>query len=432
MDHLPTVLLVFAALAALAYWLVPRKKSPQQEVPDKLAAKPVRPAELDPPLDPANSPQEIFASPTTSVPATQTASSESAPTAQERRARRPATRERAPTKTKARAAQPAEGYGATKVSDVRPAASETNGLRKGLAATRGGFVARLRLLITGKREVDASILEPIEEVLITSDVGVRTTQVILNRLRTNIEQGALPDAAAVWAALRSEATRIMSVGGAPVPPKGKPCVILMVGVNGVGKTTTIGKLATKWSHEGKSVLLAAGDTFRAAAVEQLEVWAKRVGVEVVRGKEGADPGAVAYEATKTASSKGVDILLVDTAGRLHTKVNLMEEIKKVKRSIGKALEGAPHETLLVVDATTGQNALSQAAMFKDALDLTGIVLTKLDGTAKGGVVLAVAEELQVPVRYVGLGESAEDLRLFDATEFAEALFGSEEGDNAPT
>jgi len=227
----------------------------------------------------------------------------------------------------------------------------------------------------------------------------------------------------MWAALRAEATRILTIGEGAIRVSTKPTVVLMVGVNGVGKTTTIGKLATHYTSINKKVVLAAGDTFRAAAVQQLEIWGKRVGVEVVRGKEGADPGAVAFDATTRAKEVGADLLLVDTAGRLHTKVPLMDEIKKVRKTIGKALEGAPHETLLVLDATTGQNALQQASMFRDALDLTGIVLTKLDGTAKGGIVLAICDELRVPVRYVGLGERAEDLREFHADEFVEALFG---------
>ena len=204
----------------------------------------------------------------------------------------------------------------------------------------------------------------------------------------------------------------------------------MVGVNGVGKTTTIGKLATAFGHDGCKVVLAAGDTFRAAAVQQLEVWGKRVGAEVVRGKDGADPGAVAFEATTRAREMGAEILLIDTAGRLHTKAPLMDEIKKVKKSIAKALEGAPHETLLVVDATTGNNALTQAAMFKEAIDLTGIILTKLDGTAKGGIVLAICDELKVPVRYIGLGERADDLREFHAEDFVEALFGRDSDEAA--
>lgn len=301
------------------------------------------------------------------------------------------------------------------------------GLRKGLAATRGGFMARLKAIFTGKKEIDPAILEQIEEVMLTSDVGVKTTQAILERLRDKLSKNELGDTDAVWAALRAEAARILEVAGSGAARTGdKPLVILMVGVNGVGKTTTIGKLATKWTADGKKVTLGAGDTFRAAAVQQLEVWGKRVGAEVVKGKEGADPGAVAFEATKKAVEGGVDILLVDTAGRLHTKVNLMDEIKKVKRTIGKALDGAPHEVLLVLDATTGQNALTQASLFKEALDLTGIILTKLDGTAKGGVVLGVCDELKVPVRYIGLGERAEDLREFVAADFVEALFGRDD------
>jgi fused signal recognition particle receptor len=201
----------------------------------------------------------------------------------------------------------------------------------------------------------------------------------------------------------------------------KPTVVLMVGVNGVGKTTTIGKLATHYTNDGKKVLLAAGDTFRAAAVQQLEVWGKRVGVDVVKGKEGADPGAVAFEATTKAKDAKVDLLFVDTAGRLHTKAPLMDEIKKVRKTIAKAMDGAPHETLLVLDATTGQNALTQAALFKEAVDLTGIILTKLDGTAKGGIVIAIARKLGLPIRFIGIGEQAEDFGELDAQAFAAAL-----------
>jgi len=315
-----------------------------------------------------------------------------------------------------------------------PVASKKDvaGLRKGLAATRGGFMAKLKALFTGKKEIDPAILEQMEEIMISSDVGVKTTQSILERLREKLKKNELADSDAVWAALRAEATRILDIGQpeARSGSKQKPIVVLMVGVNGVGKTTTIGKLATKWNSEGKKVVLAAGDTFRAAAVQQLEVWGKRVGAEVVKGKEGADPGAVAFEATKKAAEVGADVLLVDTAGRLHTKVNLMDEIKKVKRTIAKAMDGAPHETLLVLDATTGQNALTQAALFKEALELTGLILTKLDGTAKGGVVLGVCDELKVPVRYIGLGERAEDLREFVAVDFVEALFGRDDDEAA--
>jgi len=304
------------------------------------------------------------------------------------------------------------------------------GLRKGLTATRGGFIARLKALFVGKKEIDPAILEQMEEIMLSADIGVKTTQSILGRLRDRLEKNELGDEDAVWAALRAEAIAILGIGGGALQSSGKPTVVLMVGVNGVGKTTTIGKLATRAKDDGKKVMLAAGDTFRAAAVQQLEVWGKRVGADVVKGKEGADPGAVAFDATTKAKEAGVDFLFVDTAGRLHTKAPLMDEIKKVRKTIAKALDGAPHETLLVLDATTGQNALTQAALFKDALDLTGLVLTKLDGTAKGGIVLGICDELKVPVRYVGLGERAEDLREFHAEEFVEALFGRDEGDVA--
>jgi fused signal recognition particle receptor len=314
------------------------------------------------------------------------------------------------------------------VEPERPAKRDVSALRKGLAASRGGFIARLRALVTGKKEIDPAILEQMEEVMLTSDVGVQTTQAILGRLRDRLQKNELADENAVWNALRAEATEILKVGATKgaIKNSGRPTVVLMVGVNGVGKTTTIGKLATRARDEGKKTLLAAGDTFRAAAVAQLEVWGKRVDADVIRGKENSDPGAVAFEATTKAKEAGVDLLLVDTAGRLHTKTPLMDEIKKVRKTIGKALDGAPHETFLVLDATTGQNALQQAAQFKEAIDLTGIVLTKLDGTAKGGIVLGVCDALKVPVRYIGLGERPEDLRVFDAEDFVEALFGSDE------
>lgn len=329
---------------------------------------------------------------------------------------------------KAAAAVPAK-VEAPAVEQAKPISKkDVAGLRKGLTATRGGFIARLKALFVGKKEIDPAILEQMEEIMLSSDIGVKTTQSILGRLRDRLEKNELGDEDAVWAALRAEAIAILEIGGGALKSAGKPTVVLMVGVNGVGKTTTIGKLATRAKDDGKKVMLAAGDTFRAAAVQQLEVWGKRVGADVVRGKEGADPGAVAFDATNKAKESGVDFLFVDTAGRLHTKAPLMDEIKKVRKTIAKALDGAPHETLLVLDATTGQNALTQAALFKDALDLTGLVLTKLDGTAKGGIVLGICDELKVPVRYVGLGERAEDLREFHAEEFVEALFGRDEGD----
>jgi len=326
------------------------------------------------------------------------------------------------------AAMPAVPSEPPAASVPRVSKREVAGMRAGLAASRTGWIARLTALFTGRKEIDPAILEQIEEVMLSSDVGVKTTQAILERLREGLAKNELRDADAVWGALRAEATRLLTAPGGRagrILVRTKPTVVLMVGVNGVGKTTTIGKLATKLGAEGRKVLLAAGDTFRAAAVQQLDVWGKRVGAEVVRGKDGSDPGAVAFDATTRAKEVGADVVLIDTAGRLHTKAPLMDEIKKVRKSIGKALDGAPHETLLVVDATTGHNALTQASMFKEAIDLTGIILTKLDGTAKGGIVLAICDELKVPVRYIGLGERAEDLREFHAEDFVEALFGRE-------
>src|SRR6266545_2767849 len=299
-------------------------------------------------------------------------------------------------------------------------------MRKGLAKARSesGFLGRLATLFAGKKELDPEIADQVEEILLSSDVGVATTHAILARLREGLSKHELSSSQAVWDALRTEATRILEIGGGRIQVGNKPTVVFMVGVNGTGKTTTIGKLATKFKAEGRSVLLAAGDTFRAAAVQQLEVWGKRVGCEVVKGKEGADPGAVIFDAIQKAKQSGIDLVLADTAGRLQTKTPLMDELKKIARTMQKAAEGAPHETLWVLDATNGENATSQAKMFQEASPLTGIVLTKLDGTAKGGVILGICDELKIPVRYVGLGERADDLREFIADEFVEALFGA--------
>jgi fused signal recognition particle receptor len=302
-------------------------------------------------------------------------------------------------------------------------------MRRGLAKSRaeGGFFGRLKALFTGAREIDESIAADIEEVLLTSDVGATTTETILARIKAELEKGDLADSTKVWDALRSEMRRILHVAGrsGPIVPVKKPTVVLLIGVNGAGKTTTIGKLGRKLTAEGKKVVLAAGDTFRAAAVQQLKVWGERIGCDVVAGKDGADPSSVIFDAIRRGEELGADVILADTAGRLHTKTNLMQEMTKIARSAGKALNGAPHETLLVIDATNGQNALAQAKEFTEALDVTGIVLTKLDGTAKGGVVLGICDTLRVPVRYVGLGERADDLHEFSPEAFVEALLGRE-------
>jgi fused signal recognition particle receptor len=300
--------------------------------------------------------------------------------------------------------------------------SDAAALAPGLARTRAGWVSRLGQLFAGKKELDPALVDDIEKVLLTADIGVRTSAKLLEELRAALGKQALKDPSAVWAYLRRRTAEILSVDAPNLAlSAGRPFVVLIIGVNGSGKTTTIGKLAAKLRADGKSVLLAAGDTFRAAAAEQLEIWGRRVGAEVVRGREGADPSSVAFEAVKKAKAENVDVVIADTAGRLHTKINLMEELQKVRRVIGKAQEGAPHETWLVIDATSGQNAIAQAQMFTQAMAVTGIVLTKLDGTAKGGVILGITDQLRIPVRYIGIGERVEDLRDFDAEAFTDAL-----------
>jgi fused signal recognition particle receptor len=305
-------------------------------------------------------------------------------------------------------------------------AHEVEGLRRRLGTPRAGFLARLASLFRGAPKIDAGVWERMEEVLLTSDVGVATTERLVKAVRTVVESERVSDAAEVWRILKAEAHAILAIEPTrPLVEEGKTNVILMVGVNGVGKTTTIGKLATRWKTDGRTVVLGAADTFRAAAVAQLEAWGRRIGVGVVKGKDGADPASVAFETAKKGLDEAAQIVLVDTAGRLQTKAPLMDELKKIHKSLGKACEGAPHETLLVLDATTGQNALQQAILFREAAPLTGIVLTKLDGTAKGGIILAICAELGLPVRFVGLGERADDLRPFHANDFVEALFGED-------
>jgi fused signal recognition particle receptor len=282
----------------------------------------------------------------------------------------------------------------------------------------GGSIDRITL---GKK-IDDELLDELEEVLVTADLGVKTSLKLIEELRGKLARKELGDAAALKQALKQGIAGVLEQVQ-PVPARdNNPHVIMVVGVNGVGKTTTIGKLAHRFTGQGRSVLLAAGDTFRAAASEQLTFWAQKVGCDIVGGQEGADPSAVAFDALEAALSRGRDLLIVDTAGRLHTKVNLMEELKKIHRVLGKKLPGAPHEVLLVLDATTGQNALQQAKLFNQAVPLTGLALTKLDGTAKGGVVVAIAGELGLPICYAGLGEGVEDLKPFDPGEFAEAIF----------
>jgi fused signal recognition particle receptor len=308
------------------------------------------------------------------------------------------------------------------VAPRAPTNDDIVSLKKGLASTRGGFIARLSQLFRGKKQIDPALLDQIEEVLIGADIGVPTTQRILDRLRERMSKSELTDGDRVWSALREEAGAILSSGRAGLSLQHRPAVILVVGVNGVGKTTTTGKLASRLHSQGSKVMLAAADTFRAAAVLQLEVWGKRIGCPVIRGKEHADPSAVVFDAIKRAQTDQADVLLIDTAGRLHTKAPLMEELKKIGRTVEKALGRPADDILLVLDATNGQNALQQAAMFRDVLPVSGIVLTKLDGTAKGGVVLGIVDAHKLPIHYVGIGERVEDLREFDPASFVEALF----------
>jgi fused signal recognition particle receptor len=296
-------------------------------------------------------------------------------------------------------------------------------LKKGLSKTHESLVGRIDTLLLGKKKVDAETLEELEEILITADIGLSTTVELVRSLEQRLKRNELQDGDALKSALKEEMlTRLEATATTLDTGRFSPFVIMVIGVNGVGKTTTIGKLASKYSAEGKKVLLVAADTFRAAAVEQLEIWGQRVGIDVIRHKHGADPAAVVFDGCKAAVARRADILIVDTAGRLHTKVNLMEELKKIRRVIGRELPGGPHETLLVLDASTGQNAMSQAKVFKEAADVTGIALTKLDGTAKGGIIVAICSEFKIPVRYIGIGEGVEDLREFDPEQFVQALF----------
>jgi fused signal recognition particle receptor len=294
-------------------------------------------------------------------------------------------------------------------------------LKEGLTKTRKSFIEKVESVFTGKK-IDEETLEELEEILIMSDVGTKASSEIMSVLREKAKSGEANDAVSVKELLKHEMTAVLGEPQPLVVVGSKPFVILAVGVNGVGKTTTIGKLASRFHSQGLSVLLAAGDTFRAAAIEQLEIWAKRADTQFVKHQKGSDPAAVAYDAVVAAQSRGIDVVIIDTAGRLHTKSNLMEELKKVKRSIDKALPGAPHEILLVMDATTGQNALRQAELFNEVSGVTGIALTKLDGTAKGGIIFAIRKGLGIPVRLIGVGEGIDDLRDFDPKEFVEALF----------
>ena len=308
-------------------------------------------------------------------------------------------------------------------SAARKAAEAGKTLAEGLSKTRGSFIASLTSFFKKDKVIDAGVLSELEDVLFSADIGVQTAMKLMEFAQKSLKSKELSDPEKLKAALKEEMRRIVTLDAPPLDfTSAKPFVLMVAGVNGAGKTTTIGKLAARLTKEGKKVILAAGDTFRAAAADQLEVWGERSGAQVVRGKEGADPGAVVFDAVKKGVSEGADVVIADTAGRLHTKAPLMEEIARVHRVMGKALPGAPHQVLLVLDATNGQNAIAQAREFNAALKVDGIVLTKLDGTAKGGVVIGISDELKIPIRYIGIGEAVDDLRAFDGGEFVEALF----------
>ena len=295
-------------------------------------------------------------------------------------------------------------------------------LKQGLTKSREGWAQKIGAIFQNRRW-DEQATEAMEESLLAADVGVKATQKLMDALRKQSPSGEQDPAGEMAERLQEAMIQILTPKAAATPPlSARPWVILFLGVNGVGKTTTIGKIAAQYRETGKKVLLVAGDTFRAAAIEQLEAWGQRAGVEIIKHRAGADPSAVVFDGMQAAKSRGVDVLLIDTAGRLHTKLHLIEELKKIRRIIAREQADAPHETLLVLDATTGQNGLQQARVFKEATDISGIVLTKLDGTAKGGVIIGIQEELNVPVRYIGVGEDIDDLQPFDPTRFVQALF----------
>jgi fused signal recognition particle receptor len=305
-------------------------------------------------------------------------------------------------------------------------------LKDGLAKTRENFVTKVQKLLTSKSKIDDELLDNLEEILLLGDVGVTTTSKIIQDIKERVKRDKYENPAQLDGILRDEIQKMLLNGLADttdpfhIPQNQKPHIIMVVGVNGVGKTTTIGKLAYNYRTSGKKVLIAAADTFRAAANEQLEIWAKRAGVDIIQQAHGADPASVAFDSLKSAIANNVDVMIIDTAGRLHTKVNLMEELKKIKRVMQKLLPDAPQEVLLVLDASTGQNAIQQAKQFTAAVGVTGLILTKLDGTAKGGVVIAISQELNIPVKYIGVGEKIDDLQPFDKKTFVDALFEKSE------
>jgi fused signal recognition particle receptor len=296
-------------------------------------------------------------------------------------------------------------------------------LKSGVEKTRAGLVTRLEDALAGRKEIDTDLLDELEYTLVSADIGIKTTTEILERIRQQVDRKMVGDASELRGLIQQHLLEILQATERPLPHVDQPpAVVMVVGVNGAGKTTSIGKLASRYKAEGRSVLLCAADTFRAAAIEQLEIWGDRTATEVIRQKPGADPSAVLFDALHAARARNVDYVIVDTAGRLQTKANLMAELEKMRRTASRVIPGAPHEVLLVLDATTGQNGLEQARRFTETSGVTGIVLAKLDGTAKGGVVIAIARELNLPIRYVGIGEKIDDLVPFDPEKFIASLF----------
>lgn len=304
--------------------------------------------------------------------------------------------------------------------------SSQDDLNKGMSKTSNKFTNGLARIFLGKKKIDDDLLEELEEVLITADIGPVATMEIIEQVRDEASRGVLKDIEKLSEAIKNKIIEMLSSVKTDTEIEAKPFVILVVGVNGVGKTTSIAKLSNLYKNNGKNVMLAAGDTFRAAATEQLSIWAERLNIPIVKQPDGSDPAAVIHDSATSAKAKNIDILIADTAGRLHTKTNLMQELIKIEKVVSKEIENAPHEKLLVLDATGGQNALSQAKAFKDAIGITGLILTKLDGTAKGGVVIRIVNELKIPVKYIGFGEAIDDLRPFDPISFTEALFATDD------
>jgi fused signal recognition particle receptor len=404
-----------AAVAAAEVVEEPAAEASEEPAAD-VAEEPATAAAEEPAADVAEEPAaDVAAEPAAEVaeePAADVAEEPAADVAEE-----PVTEgaDAAPAET---AVEPVAAEG---TADLGPA---PKALSAGLEKTRGGFVSRLGSLFNRKAEIDADLLDELEEVLYTSDMGPKSVEALLNRVRTELDAAEISDPATVWRFIREETERILSQRqrSLEVPADTRPFVVLVVGVNGVGKTTTIGKLAQRFTDAGHKTLMVAGDTFRAAATEQLEEWGERTGLAVHTGEDKEDPASVVFSGVQRAADEGFDVVLCDTAGRLTNKKNLMKELEKIGRVASKACDGAPHETLLVLDANTGMMAVHQARMFQEVVDISGIVLTKLDGTAKGGVILGISEELQVPVQYIGIGEGVYDLRPFDAKEFVDALF----------